>query len=146
MSIAATQPAIPTSFWDRAPKPTSGRLRRVLSQVHCADFVGLPEQFRKKQSPTRHLPKGVLGHRRQRQWRCAMTCPSLHKHRPSYRKAEYKYVRYNRIRSPVELPLLKNHGHLLARATAPQVKDSSLRESGAAGDHARISHCCRRAR
>jgi hypothetical protein len=65
MYIAATQPAIPTGFWDRAPKPTSGRLRRVLSQVHCADFVGLPEPLRKKQSPTDHLPKGVLGHRRQ---------------------------------------------------------------------------------
>src|SRR4029450_10631598 len=65
MSIAATQPAIPTGFWDRAPKPPPGRLRRVLSQVHCADFVGLPEQLRKKQSPTEHLPKGVLGHRRQ---------------------------------------------------------------------------------
>ncbi len=65
MYSAATQPAIPTGFWDRAPKPTAGRLRRVLSQVHCADFVGLPEQLRKKQSPTAHLPKGVLGHRRQ---------------------------------------------------------------------------------
>jgi hypothetical protein len=65
MDIAATQPAIPTGFWDRAPKPTSGRRRRVLLQVHCADFVGLPEQLRKKQSPTAHLPKGVLGHRRQ---------------------------------------------------------------------------------
>ena len=67
MDIAATQPAIPAGFWDRAPKPTAGRLRRVLSQVHCADFVGLPEQLRKKQSPTAHLPKGVLGHRRQPQ-------------------------------------------------------------------------------
>jgi hypothetical protein len=65
MYLAATQPAIPTGFWDRAPKPTSGRLRRVLAQVHCADFVGLPEQLRKKQSSTAHLPKGVLGHRRQ---------------------------------------------------------------------------------
>jgi hypothetical protein len=65
MDIAATQPAIPTGFWDRAPKPTSGRLRRVLAQVHCADFVELPAQLRKKQSPTAHLPKGVLGHRRQ---------------------------------------------------------------------------------
>jgi hypothetical protein len=64
MYIAATQPAIPTGFWDRAPKSTSGRLRRLLSQVHCADFAGLPEQLRKKQSPTAHLPKGVLGHRR----------------------------------------------------------------------------------
>lgn len=65
MYIAATQPAIPTGFWDRTPKPTSGRLRRVLSAVHCADLQELPEQLRKKQSPTAHLPKGVLGHRRQ---------------------------------------------------------------------------------
>ena len=65
MYIAATQPAIPTGFWDRAPQSTSGRLRRLLSQVHCADFAGLPAQLRKKQSSTAHLPKGVLGHRRQ---------------------------------------------------------------------------------
>ena len=65
MYIAATQPAIPTGFWDRTPKPTSGRLRRVLSAVHCTDLQELPEQLRKKQSPTVHLPKGVLGHRRQ---------------------------------------------------------------------------------
>ena len=65
MYIAATQPAIPTGFWERVPKPTSGRLRRFLSQVHGADFVGLPEQLRKKQSPTAHLPKGVCGHQRQ---------------------------------------------------------------------------------
>ena len=64
MYIAATQPASPTGFWDRTPKPTSGRLRRVLSQGHWADFVGLPEQLRKKQSPTEHLPTGVRGHRR----------------------------------------------------------------------------------
>src|SRR5207244_11502144 len=31
---AATQPALSTGFWDRAPRPTSGRLRRVLAQVH----------------------------------------------------------------------------------------------------------------
>ena len=65
MYIAATQPALPTGFWDRVPKSTSGRRRRLLSQVHWADFEGLPEQLRKKQSPTEHLPKGVLGHRRQ---------------------------------------------------------------------------------
>lgn len=63
--IAAPQPALPPGFWDRTPKPTSGRLRRVLSRVHCADFQGLPEQLRKKRSPTAHLPKGVPGHRRQ---------------------------------------------------------------------------------
>ncbi len=62
--VAATQPAVPAGFWDRNPKPTSGRLRRVLAQVHFSEFEGLPEQLRKKQSPTEHLPKGVLGHRR----------------------------------------------------------------------------------
>ena len=72
MSIAATQPAIPTGCGDRAPKPTAGRLRRVLTQVHCADFGGLPAQLRKKQSPTAHLPKGVLGHRRQQ--KAAVLC------------------------------------------------------------------------
>jgi hypothetical protein len=65
MYIAATQPTIPAGFWDRMPKPTSGRRQRVLSKGHCADFEGLPEQLRKKQSPTAHLPKGVRGHRRQ---------------------------------------------------------------------------------
>ena len=67
MYVAATQPALPTGFWDRAPKPTSGRLRRLLAAVHCGDLEGLPAQLRKKPSPTAHLPKGVLGHRRQRQ-------------------------------------------------------------------------------
>jgi hypothetical protein len=68
---AATQPALPTGFWDRAPRPTSGRLRRVLryrsmAQVHFQDLQELPQQLRKKQSPTAHLPKGVCGHRRQK--------------------------------------------------------------------------------
>ena len=67
MYVAATQPALPTGFWDRAPKPTSGRLRRLLAAVHCEDLEGLPAQLRKKSSFTAHLPKGVLGHRRQRQ-------------------------------------------------------------------------------
>ena len=67
MYVAATQPAISTGFWDRMPKPTSGRLRRLLAAVHCVDLAGLPTQLRKKQSPTAHLPKGVLGHRRQPQ-------------------------------------------------------------------------------
>jgi hypothetical protein len=64
---AATQPALPTGFWDRAPRPTPGRLRRVLAQVHFEDLQALPEQLRKKRSPTAHLPTGILGHRRQKQ-------------------------------------------------------------------------------
>ena len=61
---AATQPALPTGFGDRAPQPTSGRLRRLLAAVHCRDLEGRPEQVRTKPSPTAHLPQGVLGHRR----------------------------------------------------------------------------------
>jgi hypothetical protein len=64
--VAATQEAVATGFWDRAPKATSGRLRRVLSRVSFSELGALPEQYRKKNSPTGHLPKGVLGHRRQK--------------------------------------------------------------------------------
>jgi hypothetical protein len=61
---AATHPALPTGFWDRAPRPTAGRLRRVLAQVHFQDLQELPPPLRKKPSPTAHLPKGIYGHRR----------------------------------------------------------------------------------
>ena len=64
--IAATQPALSTGFWDRAPRPTSGRLRRLLAQVHLQDLLELPQELRKKPSPTAHLPTGVGGHRRQK--------------------------------------------------------------------------------
>jgi hypothetical protein len=64
--VAATQEAVATGFWDRAPKATSGRLRRVLSRVGFSELGVLPAQYRKKDSPTGHLPKGVLGHRRQK--------------------------------------------------------------------------------
>lgn len=64
--VAATQEAVATGFWDRAPKATSGRLRRVLSRVHFWELGQLPAQYRKKASPTGHLPKGVLAHRRQK--------------------------------------------------------------------------------
>lgn len=63
---AASHPAVPTGFWDRAPRATPGRLRRVLAQVYYEDLQEVPKQLRKKQSPTAHLPTGVCGHRRQR--------------------------------------------------------------------------------
>jgi len=66
---AATHPALSTGFWDRTPRPTAGRLRRVLAHVHYADLQELPAHLRKKQSPTAHLPTGVQGHRRQKQAR-----------------------------------------------------------------------------
>jgi len=64
---AATSPAIPTGFWDLSPRPTAGRLRRVLSRVSFSDLGALPARIREKASPTAHLPKGVAAHRRQKQ-------------------------------------------------------------------------------
>jgi hypothetical protein len=63
---AATSRAIPTGFWDRAPRPTSGRLRRVLSRVTFSELGALPARLREKASPTAHLLKGVAAHRRQK--------------------------------------------------------------------------------
>ncbi len=63
--VAATMPVIPTGFWDRRPRRTPGRLRRLLLREHFPKLtVKLPERLRKKESPTAHLPKGVAGHRR----------------------------------------------------------------------------------
>ena len=64
MYEAATQPVIPTGFWDRRPQATSGRLRRALGATNFADWRAIGPRFSKKGSPTAHLPKGVLGHRR----------------------------------------------------------------------------------
>lgn len=63
---AATMPICSTGFWDRRARPTCGRLRRLLSRVDFSDLPDLGEQVRKKRSVTAHLPKGVLGHRRQK--------------------------------------------------------------------------------
>lgn len=49
---ATTQPALPTGFWDRAPQPTPGRLRRVLAHGNFQDLQELPQQLRKQQSST----------------------------------------------------------------------------------------------
>ena len=64
--VAASSPAAPSGFWDRCARPTCGRLRRVLSGLHFRDLAAPEGQLRKKESPTAHLPKGVLGHRRQK--------------------------------------------------------------------------------
>jgi hypothetical protein len=64
MYEAASQPAIATGFWDRRPQGTLGRLRRALARTHYSDWVPTRGEVRKKASPTEHLPKGVLGHRR----------------------------------------------------------------------------------
>ena len=62
--LAATLPAIPTGFWDRNPKPTAGRRRRMLAKTPFPNSYALPGRFRKKASVMGHLPKGILGHRR----------------------------------------------------------------------------------
>ena len=63
--LAATTPPAPTGFWDKRPKPTPGRFRRALLGCPFPDSCLLPNQLRKKQSVTTHLPKGILAHRRQ---------------------------------------------------------------------------------
>jgi hypothetical protein len=57
--VAAVLPPLPTGFWDRQPKRTPGRLRRVLAQTGFPEDYPLDGRIRKKQSVTRHLPKGV---------------------------------------------------------------------------------------
>lgn len=64
--MAACSTPVATGFWDRASRPTCGRLRRVLGRL---DFSKLPSpvgQLRKKASVTAHLLTGVRGHRRQK--------------------------------------------------------------------------------
>ncbi|NJM40108.1 MAG: hypothetical protein HC853_04750 [Anaerolineae bacterium] len=55
--LAATSDPISTGWWDKSPKPTAGRLRRELSKVALSDLQP-PDQLRKKNSTTLHLPKG----------------------------------------------------------------------------------------
>jgi hypothetical protein len=62
--LAATVPAAPTGFWDRQPRRTPGRFRRMLMGKPFPQSYPLPEQIRKKASVTGHLPKGILAHRR----------------------------------------------------------------------------------
>ncbi len=55
--VAATLPPFRTGFWDRALKPTYGRLLRHLKKVG----IPLSEQLFKKESATAHLPIGYAG-------------------------------------------------------------------------------------
>lgn len=61
---AATSPAVPTGSWDRQPRRTPGRLRRVLAQVDFPQEFPWPARLRRKASVTDHLPKGFWGQRR----------------------------------------------------------------------------------
>ena len=61
--LAATSPLAPTGFWDRQPKRTPGRFRRMLMGKPFPQSYPLPGQIRKKASVTSHLPKGILAHK-----------------------------------------------------------------------------------
>jgi len=62
--LAADLPAQPTGFWDRQPRRTPGRLRRVLELAGFPTEYPLDGRIREKQAVTTHLPKGVAAHRR----------------------------------------------------------------------------------
>ena len=62
--VAATSQPVRSGFWDRAARPTCGRLRRQLSRVRLCDLPVPEGQVRRKNSVTAHLPKGVRAHRR----------------------------------------------------------------------------------
>jgi hypothetical protein len=58
--LAASFPPTPTGFWDRKPKRTPGRFRRLLMGKPFPKDVPISGQFREKKSTTAHLPKGHL--------------------------------------------------------------------------------------
>ncbi len=58
--LAATFPATPTGFWDRHPRRTPGRFRRLLMGQPFPKDAKLAGQLREKKSVTAHLPKGNL--------------------------------------------------------------------------------------
>lgn len=62
--VAASNPPIPSGFWDRKPKATPGRLRNALRTVDFPTFSDFDPRIRKKASVFIHLPKGVEAHRR----------------------------------------------------------------------------------
>ncbi len=61
---AATSPAVPTGSWDRQPRRTPGRLRRLLGSADFPTDFPLPPRLRGKVAVTDHLPKGWWGQRR----------------------------------------------------------------------------------
>lgn len=62
--VAAVMPPVPSGFWDRTPKATPGRLRRLLDKADFPISLLNDPQIRKKASVTAHLPKGIEAHRR----------------------------------------------------------------------------------
>lgn len=73
--LAATEPAVPTGFWDRDPQPTPGRFRRLLARCPFPEEFPFPARVREKASATQHLPKGYWGQRRQKTTASQVTAP-----------------------------------------------------------------------
>jgi hypothetical protein len=61
---AACLPPIPSGFWDRTPKATPGRLRRLLAKAFFPTLADVAPELRKKNARSDHLPRGVHAHRR----------------------------------------------------------------------------------
>jgi hypothetical protein len=61
---AATEPAVATGWWDRRPRRTPGRLRRLLARAPFPHAFPCPARIRPKAAVTAHLPKGWFGQRR----------------------------------------------------------------------------------
>jgi hypothetical protein len=59
--LASTLPAVPTTSWDRRPRPTPGRLRRLLARAVFPTSFPLPTHIRQKAAVTGHLPTGAWG-------------------------------------------------------------------------------------
>ena len=64
--LAAVLLPLPTGFWDRRPRRTPGRLRRVLERSGFPQDYPLEGRIREKESVTAHLPKGIEAHRRRK--------------------------------------------------------------------------------
>lgn len=63
---AAMLPPLPTGYWDRTPKATPGRLRRLLARADFPNLALIDPQLREKASVSAHLPKGAEAHRHQK--------------------------------------------------------------------------------
>ena len=75
--LAATGPAIPTGAWDRRPRPTPGRLRRLLLRAVFPTSFPLPARIRQKAAFTAHLHTGHWGQQHPRSPTQAASSTSL---------------------------------------------------------------------
>ena len=61
--VAATSAPVACGFWDRAARPTCGRMRRALSRTDFSKLLCPDGQLRKKNSVTAHLVTGNAARR-----------------------------------------------------------------------------------